>query len=155
IVAVAAAMALYMVLGGRFKLSAINGRGGVNAKGTLGVKERSGPQKDAVLSYRSLVDAISHALRMEADASWEIFSAAYLRRGSAEHALDAAFGAHPCFASFDWRDLDSCQEFVSQAGAALSPEEVFDASRCDSRSAAKRCVASSHRRFDMTPGWPP
>jgi hypothetical protein len=141
ILAVAAAAAVYVLFRVRFKLSAALGRGG-NPKGKHRSQERWAPKENSASTYRSLVDQMSHALLVEAEASWRTFSAAYERRGSVENALEAAFGEHPRFATFDWRDFDSCQAFVSEAGAALSPDEVFDGSGYDS-------VESQLRAFDV------
>ena|GEM_PF-3023346 len=95
----------------------------IEAKRALRAEARLSAARDAVSAYRPLVDGISDALGIDPEASWENFSAAFPKRGCLGDGLDAAYGKHPLFACFDWKDTTGLDEFAERVRNTLHPDE--------------------------------
>lgn len=95
----------------------------VLAKRALRAEASLSEARDSLSAYHPLVDGISDALEIDADTSRESFSAAFLKEGSLEDGLHAAYGKHPLFAWFDWKDANALEEFAERVRTTLHPDQ--------------------------------
>lgn len=115
----------------------------VGAKRELRAQEKLETARASISSHRPLVEGVSRALGIEASGSWTRFSEAFFRRTSVDDGLQAAFGHAPRYAGFDWRDVESLEEFMHRVAGALN----FQAPALTEQS---NSVEASMRDFD---GW--
>lgn len=97
----------------------------VHAKRALRAEAALSAARDSLSTYQPLIVGISHALRLDPEASWRNFSEAFLKKASLKDGLDASYSQHPLFAWFDWKDADGLDQFVDHVRKTLHPDQHF------------------------------